>query len=65
MKSRFDADSLYSNNYLKMHWYAMCRRCGKRKKASIREKASMPFQENYILRRARRVKLKFVGKFDG
>ena len=23
MKSRFDADSLYSNNYLKNHGYAM------------------------------------------
>lgn len=62
MKSRFDAGCLYSNNYLKSHGFAMDRRCGKRKKASIREKASMPFPENFILRRARRVKLKLWGK---
>lgn len=59
MKSRFDADSLYSNNYLKLHGYAMCRRSGKRKKESLREKMSVPFPEKYILRRAGRVKKEF------
>lgn len=42
MKSRFDADSLYSNNYLKNHGYAMSRFGGKRKHMSLREKLSLP-----------------------
>lgn len=58
MKSRFDADSLYSNNYLRMHGYAMARFNGKRKHMSLREKLSVPFKDHCILRRGRRVKVK-------
>lgn len=60
MKSILEADSnIYleaSNNYKKLHSYAMYRRGGKRKKMSIRERISLPFPESYWLRKGRRVK---------
>lgn len=56
MKSRFEADSLYSNNYLRLHGYAMARFGGKRKHMSLREKLCIPFSDAYLLRRGRRVK---------
>lgn len=60
MKSIFEADSnIYfeaSNNYRKLHSYAMCRRGGKRKKMSVRERISLPFPESYWLRKGRRVR---------
>lgn len=58
MKSRFEADSLYSNNYLRMHGYAMARFGGKRKHMSLREKLSVPFPDPILFRRGRRVKFK-------
>lgn len=57
MKSRFEADSLYSNNYLRLHGYAMSRFMGKRKKMTIREKLCIPFPDSYLLRKGRRVKV--------
>lgn len=56
MKSRFEADSLYSNNYLRMHGFAMIRRCGKSKYMSLRDKLDVPFVDYYTLRKGRRVK---------
>ena len=56
MKSRFEADGLYSNNYLRMHGYAMARIGGRRKRMTLRERMSVPFVDAYLLRRGRRVK---------
>ena len=56
MKSRFEADSLYSNNYLRLHGYAMIRRSGKCKHMSLKEKLSVPFPDLNLLRRGRRIK---------
>lgn len=56
MKSRFDADDMYCNNYLKMHGFAMFRRHGKRKGYSVRDRLVLPFAESYWLRKGRRVK---------
>lgn len=43
MKSRFEADSLYSNNWLRLHGYAMGRFGGKRKHISIADFNRLPF----------------------
>ena len=56
MKSRLEAEYLYSNNYLRMHGYAMCRRKGKRKKMAFRHRVCLPFVDAYWLRKGRRVK---------
>lgn len=57
MKSRFEEDFCYcSNNYLRLHGYAMPRRKGKRKRATIREQLDLPFTDAHILRKAGRVK---------
>lgn len=45
MKSRFEANSLYSNNWLRLHGYAMGRLGGKRKHMSIADYARFPFPE--------------------
>lgn len=45
MKSRFEADSFYSNNWLRLHGYAMARFCGKRKCMSVTEAAMLPFPD--------------------
>lgn len=62
MKSRFEAiyDCYLSNNYLRMHGYAMWRKKEKRerKKMTIREELSAPFPESYVIRRGKRVKMK-------
>ena len=56
MKSRFEADSLYSNNYLRLHGYAMCRRKGRRKQMTLRERLCVPFPDDKLLLRGRRVR---------
>mgnify|MGYP006992168191 CR=1 FL=1 len=61
MKSRFDAEDMYSNNYLRMHGYAMYRRKGKRKKMTLRDMVCVPFVDVYLLRRCRRVREKLKG----
>lgn len=48
MKSRFEADSLYSNNWLRLHGYAMGRFGGKRKRMSIAECARAPFGKSPV-----------------
>lgn len=45
MKSRFDADAMHSNNWLRMHGFAMSRFCGKRKRMSMADYYSVPFPE--------------------
>lgn len=45
MKSRFEANSSYSNNWLRLHGYAMGRLGGKRKHISIADYARLPFPE--------------------
>lgn len=60
MKSIFEADMYIfleaSNNYRKLHGYAMSRSSGKRKGMSVRERISLPFPDAYWLRKGRRVK---------
>lgn len=45
MKSRFDADAMHSNNWLRMHGFVMSRFCGKRKRMSMADYRSLPFAE--------------------
>ena len=56
MKSRFDADFLGSNNYLKLHGYAMARFAGKRKNATVRELIEVPFYNSMDIKKGRRVR---------
>ena len=56
MRSRFEAVSIHSNNYLRMHGYAMSRFGSRRKSMSLRDKMCVPFVDDDIKRRGRRVK---------
>lgn len=56
MKSRFELLFYPSNNWLRLHGYAMRRCKGNRKRASIREMIDFPFPETFWLRKSRRVK---------
>lgn len=45
MKSRFDSEYLQSNNWLRMHKYAMARFKGKKKHCSYASYSCLPFPE--------------------
>lgn len=51
MKSRFEADGLYSNNWLRLHGYAMGRFGGKRKRMSMTDYSRLPFRKYPTKRR--------------